>query len=74
MDVLVGRIPTSSRIGPPADRRDPPSWKPGVDNATDADVVFVQFSDECIRDATGVWLKDYVVEGIKYILLLPNRA
>jgi hypothetical protein len=68
MDVLVGRIPTSSRIGPPADRRDPPSWKPGVDNATDADVVFVQFSDECIRDATGVWLKDYVVEGIKYIL------
>jgi hypothetical protein len=30
--------------------------------------VFVQFSEDCIRDATGVWLKDYVVEGIQYIL------
>ena len=30
--------------------------------------MFVQFSEDCIRDATGVWLKDYVVEGIQYIL------
>jgi len=30
--------------------------------------VFVQFSDDCIRDATGVWLKTYVVQGIQYIL------
>jgi hypothetical protein len=70
MDVLAGRIPTSSRVGPspPRDRRDPPSWKPGTDPASSADVVFVQFSDDCIRDATGVWLKSYVVEGIQYIL------
>ena len=33
-----------------------------------ADVVFVQFSEDCIRDATGVWLKAYVVQGIQYIL------
>ena len=30
--------------------------------------MFVQFSDECIRDATGVWLKAYVFDGIQYIL------
>jgi hypothetical protein len=68
MDVFAGRIPTSSRVGPPSDRRDPPSWKPGIDSASSADVVFVQFSEDCIRDATGVWLKSYVVEGINYIL------
>ncbi|WP_213287739.1 hypothetical protein [Bradyrhizobium sp. sGM-13] len=68
MDVLAGRTPTSSRVGPPSERRDPPSWKPGVDRASSADVVFVQFSDECIRDATGVWLKDYAVQGIQYML------
>ncbi|MDB5576094.1 MAG: hypothetical protein JWR80_1270 [Bradyrhizobium sp.] len=69
MDVAAGRIPTASRVGPsPGDRRDPPSWKPGTDPASSADVVFVQFSDDCIRDATGVWLKNYVVDGILYIL------
>jgi hypothetical protein len=69
MDVAAGRTPTASRVGPsPGDRRDPPSWKPGTDPASGADVVFVQFSDDCIRDATGVWLKNYVVDGILYIL------
>ncbi len=70
MDVLAGRIPTSSRIGPapPGDRRDPPSWKPGIDAASSAEVVFVQFSDNNIRDATGVWLPAYVVQGIQYVL------
>lgn len=52
MDVLAGRVPTSSRIGPSRpgyDRRDPPSWLPG-DPATDpacdikTDLVFVQFA------------------------------
>jgi hypothetical protein len=70
MDVLAGRIPTSSRIGPfpPGDRRDPPSWKPGTDPASSADIVFVQFSQDCIDDSTGVWLKTFVVQGIQYIL------
>lgn len=74
MDMIAGRIPPSSRVGPPRDRRDPPSWKPGVDPASGADVVFVQFSEACIRDATGVWLKDYVVEGIQYILSFADPA
>jgi hypothetical protein len=71
MDVLVGRTPMSSQISPGADRRFPPSWAPGdptTDRASDADVVFVQFSNDCIRDATGVWLKAYVLEGIRYIM------
>jgi len=70
MDVLAGRIPTSSRIGPfpPGDRRDPPSWKPGTDAASSAEVVFVQFSEDNIRDATGVWLLAYAVQGIQYVL------
>jgi hypothetical protein len=74
MDVLAGSVPTSSRIGPSkpgVDRRDPPSWAPGRpagDPACDADVVFVQFPENCIRDATGVWLKSYVLDGIRYIL------
>jgi hypothetical protein len=71
MDVFAGRIPISSRIGPPQDRRDPPSWNagdPDTDPASDADVVFVQFPESGIRDATGVWLKAYVLDGIQYIL------
>jgi hypothetical protein len=64
MDVLAGRVPTSARIG----RRDPPSWQSGTDPAAGADVVFVQFPEDGIRDATGVWLKSYVVDGIYYIL------
>jgi hypothetical protein len=70
MDVFAGLIPTSSRVGPspPGDRRDPPSWKPGTDPASSADLVFVQFSEDCIRDATGVWLKAFVFQGIQYIL------
>ena len=70
MDVFAGRIPTSSRIGPfpPGDRRDPPSWRPGIDRASSAEVVFVQFSEDNIRDATGVWLPYYVVCGILYVL------
>jgi hypothetical protein len=80
MDVLVGRTPISSRIGPSypgGDRRDPPSWTPGdpnTDPACDADLVFVQFSDNCIKDATGVWLKAYVVDGIQYILSFADPA
>jgi hypothetical protein len=71
MDLLAGQTPISSRLGPSSDRRDPPSWAPGrpsTDPASDADVVFVQFSNDCIRDATGVWLKAYVWEGIRYIM------
>lgn len=71
MDVFAGRVPTSSRIGPSGpgqDRRDPPNWKPGTDPASSADLVFVQFRDSSIRDATGVWLKAYVFQGIQYIL------
>ena len=71
MDVFAGRVPTSSRVGPSQpgqDRRDPPSWTIGTDPACKADVVFVQFPDNCIRDATGVWLKAYVVDGIRFIL------
>jgi hypothetical protein len=71
MDVLAGRIPTSSRIGPThqhQDHRDPPNWAVGHDPASSADVVFVQFPESCIDDATGVWLKAYVLDGIQYIL------
>jgi hypothetical protein len=71
MDVFAGRIPTSSRIGPMQpgqDRRDPPSWLPGTDPACKVDLVFVQFSQSCIRDATGVWLKAYVHDAVQYIL------
>ena len=71
MDLFAGRIPTSSRIGPfRGDRRDPPSWSVGADSASDdsTDVVFVQFPTQCLRDATGVWLKSYVHDAILYIL------
>lgn len=74
MDVAAGRVPTSSRIGPVAsgDYRDPPNWKSGTDPAARADVVFVQFAEDCIRDATGVWLRAYVLDGIRYILSFAN--
>ncbi|WP_194470335.1 hypothetical protein [Bradyrhizobium sp. CCBAU 51753] len=64
MDVLAGRIPTSSRIV----GRNPPSWEANADPASTTGVVFVQFADQCIRDATGVWLKAYVKDGIDYIM------
>lgn len=70
MDVVAGRVPISARIG----RRDPPSWQPDTDNAASADIVFVQFSEDCIRDATGVWLKSYVLDGITYILTFVDPS
>lgn len=73
MDVLAGRIPTSSRI-PGQDNRDPPTWKPGIDPAASADIVFVQFPRQCIEDATGIWLKAYVLDGINYILSCADPA
>jgi hypothetical protein len=30
--------------------------------------ILLQFSQDCIDDSTGVWLKAYVVDGINYIL------
>ena len=71
MDVLAGKIPPSSRIGPTGsntDHRDPPSWAPGTDAASQADLVFVQFPKSGILDASGIWLKAYVIPGIEYIL------
>ena len=77
MDVLAGRIPTSSRIGPTQpnqDHRDPPTWQVGGDLASGADIVFVQFAENCIEDSTGVWLKAYVLDGINYILSFADPA
>jgi hypothetical protein len=72
MDVFAGRFPTSSRVGPSHDRRDPPSWKAGTDPACSTDLVFVQFPEAGIRDSTGVWLKAYVLDGVRYILSFAN--
>ena len=69
MDVFAGRVPTS-RVGPShpvtaaihqAGNRAPilppaPTW------------CSFNSPEDCIRDATGVWLKSYVVDGIHYIL------
>ena len=63
-DLAAGRIPLSARIGD----RDPPTWLPGIDPASSADIVYVQFSKACLRDATGVWLKSYVVDAVYYIM------
>lgn len=71
MDILAGIVPIASRVGPTGpgnDNRDPPSWQNGADPASSADTVFVQFSEDCIKDATGVWLKAYVFDGIRYVL------
>jgi hypothetical protein len=78
MDRLAGGMPPSSRLGPVGtgpggtvkERRDPPSWNPATDPVcnADVDVVFVQYSDDCIKDATGVWLPAYVPAGIRYIM------
>jgi hypothetical protein len=79
LDVVAGRIPTSSRIGPSRpgqDRRDPPSFAAATDPASSADLVFVQFPEGGLRDGTGVWLKTYVEQGIQYIMTFaePNRT
>jgi hypothetical protein len=71
MDVFGGNIPPSSRFGFAGlgrDRRDPPSWQVASDRASRADMVFVQFPESCIKDSTGVWLKAYVVDAVRYIL------
>jgi len=77
MDVFAGKLPTSSRVGPAKagqDRRDPPSWQAATDLAAGADVVFVQFPENCIKDATGVWLKAYVFDAIGYILSFADPS
>jgi hypothetical protein len=79
MDVLAGRVPPSSRVSPLVVvsnigelKPDPANWKPGSDRASQADIVFVQFPYDCIRDATGVWLKGYVLDGVRYILTFAD--
>ena len=79
MDVFSGSLPTSSRVGPAKagqDRRDSPSWQLATDAAASTDIVFVQFPENCIADATGVWLKAYVLDAIGYILTFadPNKT
>ncbi len=69
-DVFAGSMPLSSRIG----RTDPPSWQPGTDKPSKADMVFVQFSPDCLRDATGVWLTAYVVDAVYYIMSFVDPA
>jgi|GEM_PF-747563 len=64
MDVFAGRVPPSSRLAGSG----PPSWKADTDLCSRTDVVFVQFPESGIRDATGVWLKAYVKDGIDYIM------
>jgi hypothetical protein len=74
-DAFAGRVPPSSRIS--QDPTNPPTFRPLDDeDAGAADIVFVQFPENCIRDATGVWLKAYVVDGIRYILSWaePNQV
>lgn len=66
MDVFAGNVPTASRVS--QNRRDPPNWQVATDPAATADIVFVQFPEKCVDDATGVWLKAYVVDAIRYIL------
>ena len=66
MDVFAGRVSPASRID--QDPENPPKFRPASDDAGATDIVFVQFPENCIRDATGVWLKAYVVDGIRYIL------
>lgn len=67
-DVFAGALPPSSRIGPAPDYCDPPSFEGYNETANSTDLVFVQFPEEGLRDATGVWLKTYVVDAINYIL------
>jgi hypothetical protein len=74
MDVLAGRIPTSSRIGPTQNNQDPATWQVGADHASNADIVFVQFAENCIEDSTGVWLKTYVLDGINYVLSFADSS
>ena len=66
MDILAGPTPTSSRVS--LDRLNPPTFVLANDNASKADIVFVQFSRACIEDPTGVWLDAYVLDGLRYIL------
>ena len=68
MDVFTGALQPSSRVGPPPAYLDPPSFKAVSETASSTDLVFVQFPEEGIRDATGVWLKTYVLDAINYIL------
>jgi hypothetical protein len=75
MDVFAGNMPTSSRVGPAKPPRNrPPSWAPATDPAGSADLVFVQFPESCVDDATGVWLKAYVVDAIAYILTFADTS
>ena len=68
MDVLAGRIPTSSRIS--MDRRTPPSFAAATDlpGQPETDIVFVQIPQAAINDASGQWLKAQVSDGLRYIM------
>jgi hypothetical protein len=71
-DVFAGRVPPSARIS--QDPVNPPTFDSDNDDASAADIIFVQFPENCIADATGVWLKAYVVDGIRYILSYAGKT
>ena len=71
-DVFAGRVPPSARIS--QDPANPPTFNSDNDDASAADIIFVQFPENCIADATGVWLKAYVVDGIRYILSYAGKT
>jgi hypothetical protein len=72
MDVIAGPKPTSSRIS--LDPTRPPTFATVCDQASAADIVFVQFPKNCIEDASGVWLDAYVLDGVRYVLSCAGEA
>jgi hypothetical protein len=72
MDLMAGQVPLSSRVAP-ADQA-PPTWANATDAASQADIVFVQIPEAGVRDATGSWLEDSILEGIEYIVSCADPA
>lgn len=66
LGLLAHPLSLGSRTG--RSPRNPPSWAPDNDEASRADIVFVQLPRDCVQDSSSAGLTRYLLDGLQYIL------
>jgi Subtilase family len=66
LGLLAGPLTLGARL--PLDPRHQPTWKPARDEASQADIVFVQLPRDAVQDSSSAGLPRLLLDGLRYIL------
>lgn len=66
LGLLAHPLSLGARTG--RSHRDPPTWMPADDEASRADIVFVQLPRDCVQDSSSAGLGRFLLDGLRYIL------